>query len=128
MEDKEQTLSPQRSPAVQDERKMGRRGVLRLLGVGALGIAPLPILPSLLKSALSGKLVRSRGAVARAPDGRIRQWSMVIALRRCDGCQSIDRPPQCTAACIEGHFPPEPMEWIEVFESDLPGGGTQFIP
>src|SRR3972149_3585295 len=24
--------------------------------------------------------------------------------------------------------PPEPMEWIQVFEGDLPGGGTQFIP
>lgn len=27
-----------------------------------------------------------------------------------------------------GHFAPEPMQWIEVFEAELPGGGTQFIP
>jgi len=128
MQEKDQTRSPQRSPGTAGERRMGRRGVLRLLGVGALGIAPLPILPSLLRSALSGKLVRSRGPVARTPDGRIRQWSMVIDLRRCDGCQSVGLPPQCTAACIEGHFGPEPMEWIQVFEGDLPGGGTQFIP
>lgn len=53
---------------------------------------------------------------------------MIIDLRRCDGCRSLGKPPQCTTACIEGHFVPEPQEWIEVFESDLPGGGTQFIP
>ena len=107
---------------------IGRRGLLKLMGVGALGFAPLPMLPALLKSLLPGKLVRSPGPVARTPDGRIRQWSMVIDLRLCDGCQSVDRPPQCTAACIEGHFAPEPMEWIEVFEGDLAGGGSQFIP
>ncbi|MBF8298888.1 MAG: hypothetical protein HW395_1545, partial [candidate division NC10 bacterium] len=28
----------------------------------------------------------------------------------------------------QGHFAPEPMEWIQVFEGELPGGGTQFIP
>jgi molybdopterin-containing oxidoreductase family iron-sulfur binding subunit len=53
---------------------------------------------------------------------------MVIDLPHCDGCQSVGKPPQCTTACIEGHFAPEPMEWIQVFEKDLPGGGTQFIP
>jgi molybdopterin-containing oxidoreductase family iron-sulfur binding subunit len=107
---------------------MARRGVLQLLGVGVISAAPLPILPSLLRSALSGALVQARGRVARTKDGRIRQWAMVIDLRSCDGCQSVGKPPQCTAACIEGHFAPEPMEWIQVFEGDLPGGGTQFIP
>jgi molybdopterin-containing oxidoreductase family iron-sulfur binding subunit len=53
---------------------------------------------------------------------------MMFDLRYCDGCQSQGTPPQCTAACIEGHFVPEPMEWIQVFEGELPGGGTQFIP
>ncbi len=42
--------------------------------------------------------------------------------------QSIDKPPQCTIACIEGHFVPEPMEWIEAYEHELPGGGTKFLP
>ncbi len=108
--------------------RMGRRGVLRLMGLGVLGIAPLPILSSLIKATLDGHLVRSDGEVARTPDGRIRQWTMIIDLRHCDGCQSVQKPPQCTAACIQGHFAPEPMEWIQVFEGDLPGGGTQFIP
>jgi molybdopterin-containing oxidoreductase family iron-sulfur binding subunit len=53
---------------------------------------------------------------------------MIIDLRKCDGCQSIDKPPQCTEACILGHYAPKPMEWIQVYEAELPGGGTQFIP
>ncbi len=109
-------------------RKVGRRGVLRLLGLGAVGVAPLAIMPPLLRKALDGKPVKSRGEPARTKDGRIRQWTMIIDLRYCDGCQSADTPPQCTTACIEGHFAPEPMEWIQLFEGELPGGGTQFIP
>jgi molybdopterin-containing oxidoreductase family iron-sulfur binding subunit len=123
--DYDQDLPPGR---MQGPRKMGRRSVLRLLGLGVLGIAPLPILPSVLRASLGRGLVRSQGAAARAPNGRIRQWTMIIDLRHCDGCQSVGKPPQCTTACIEGHFAPEPMEWIEVFEGELPGGGTQFIP
>ena len=61
--------------------RMGRRGVLRLMGLGVLGIAPLPILSSLIKATLAGHLVRSDGEVARTTDGRIRQWAMVIDLR-----------------------------------------------
>jgi molybdopterin-containing oxidoreductase family iron-sulfur binding subunit len=53
---------------------------------------------------------------------------MVIDLRYCDGCQSVGKPPQCTEACIQGHYAPQPMEWIQVFEQPLPGGGTQFLP
>lgn len=53
---------------------------------------------------------------------------MVFDLRSCDGCRSVGKPPRCTAACIEGHFVPEPQEWIEVFEFPLEAGGTQFVP
>ncbi len=109
-------------------RKVNRRGALRLLGLGALSIAPLPLLPSLLRKAAGGSVVKSRGEPARTTDGRIRQWTMIIDLRYCDGCQSEGTPPQCTRGCIEGHFAPEPMEWIQVFEGELPGGGSQFIP
>ncbi|MDP2949140.1 MAG: 4Fe-4S dicluster domain-containing protein [Chloroflexota bacterium] len=121
-----QDAPPSREPLA--GHKIDRRGALRLLALSALAVAPLPILPSLLRTALGGGMVRSRGQAARAPDGRIRQWAMAIDLRYCDGCQSVGKPPQCTTACIEGHFAPEPMEWIQVFESELPGGGTQFIP
>src|SRR3972149_4240269 len=111
-----------------DGPQIGRRGFLRVLALGALGFAPQPILPSLIRAALGGSVVRSMGDAARAPSGRIRQWTMIIDLRYCDGCQSVGKPPRCTAACIEGHFAPEPMERIEGFDAELPGGATQFIP
>ncbi|MEE8370121.1 MAG: 4Fe-4S dicluster domain-containing protein [Dehalococcoidia bacterium] len=126
---RDRITKPTQSSEPNGPRKMGRRGVLRLLGLGALGVAPLPVLPALLKATLAGKgLVRSQGEPAQTQDGRIRQWTMIIDLRYCDGCQSEGKPPQCTTACIEGHFAPEPMEWIQLFEGELPGGGTQFIP
>jgi molybdopterin-containing oxidoreductase family iron-sulfur binding subunit len=103
-----------------------------VLGVGALAVIPLPVLPELIRAAgvAEGQPepVHRLGEPARTRDGRIRQWTMIIDLRSCDGCQSIGKPPRCTAACIEGHFAPAPMEWMETFEAELPGGGTQFIP
>jgi molybdopterin-containing oxidoreductase family iron-sulfur binding subunit len=46
---------------------------------------------------------------------------MIIDLRKCDGCQSQDSPPKCAEGCIQGHFVPEPMQWIEVYEHQLAG-------
>jgi molybdopterin-containing oxidoreductase family iron-sulfur binding subunit len=102
-----------------------------VLGIGTLAALPLPVLPEVIRAAADKpptEPARSGTEAARTRDGRVRQWAMVIDLRSCDGCQSTGQPPRCTAACIEGHFAPEPMEWIQVYESDLAGGGTQFIP
>ena len=112
------------------EQKVDRRRLLKLFGIGALGVAPLPIVPGILSSVFKPKAgpVHGDAAAARAPSGRVRRWTMIIDLRYCDGCQSVGKPPQCTLACVEGHFAPEPMEWIQVFEFPLPGGGTQFVP
>src|SRR3990172_11598168 len=57
------------------------------------------------------------------PTGR--QWAMVIDLRKCEGCTTIDKPPQCTAACQEKHFLPEDQTCIKVFEMEHPDGGTR---
>jgi dimethyl sulfoxide reductase iron-sulfur subunit len=110
--------------------KVGRRRLLRMLGLGALAVAPMPILPELIRTTTSAPAepASSAGGPARTRDGRIRQWTMIIDLRACDGCQKVGGPPRCTTACIEGHFAPEPMEWMQVFEAELPGGGTQFVP
>ncbi len=112
--------------------RFGRRRFLRVVGLGTLAVAPLPVLPELMRgaslAAAAPEPVQGQGEPTQGPSGRIRQWTMIIDLRSCDDCQSIGKPPQCTAACIEGHFAPEPMEWIEVFEAALPGGGTQFMP
>ncbi|HEU5287257.1 MAG TPA: 4Fe-4S dicluster domain-containing protein [Candidatus Limnocylindria bacterium] len=103
--------------------RLSRRGFLARLGIGAgtaamtAGLAPI---------AFGSPAAPAPAAAPRS--GRLRRWSMVIDLRKCDGCQSVAKAPQCTAACIQGHFAPEPMEWIQVYEAPLGERGTQFIP
>jgi Fe-S-cluster-containing dehydrogenase component len=74
---------------------------------------------------------------ARADDAlgsdtaRVRQWAMLIDLRRCDGCVGLGLPPQCTQACIWSRYVPDGQQWLEVFEhpaSDLPAAPRQFMP
>lgn len=104
---------------------ISRRDAVKRLGLGGAAIAlPLMTVPTLIDSFKA----QAGANPARGPGGRVRQWGMLIDLRRCDGCQSQGTAPQCTTACIEGHFVPEPMEWIEVYEPEMDGGGTQFIP
>jgi molybdopterin-containing oxidoreductase family iron-sulfur binding subunit len=113
---------------------VSRRQALRLFGMAAVAVTPLPLVRPGLDDLLSdGRPVgEDPDAPAEDPsEARLRRWAMVIDLRRCDGCQSVGLPPQCTAACIEGHFVPRPMEWIEVFEEELgddPAAGTGFMP
>lgn len=59
---------------------------------------------------------------------KVRHWCMVIDLKKCEGCVTIGTPPQCTQACITGHYAPKGQQWIEVYEVDLPGGGSFFLP
>lgn len=101
-----------------------RRTALKLLGAGGVALAA----PMLGLSNVTPSEAATSQTPASGPGGRIRQWGMVIDLRRCDGCQSQSTAPKCTLACIEGHLAPEPMEWIEVYETELAGGGTQFLP
>jgi Fe-S-cluster-containing dehydrogenase component/Ni/Fe-hydrogenase subunit HybB-like protein len=103
--------------------RMSRREAFRSLGLfGAVTLA----VPSL--ALLAANKAGSPRAATNPTGQRLRRWAMVIDLRRCDGCQSVGKPPQCTAACIQGHLAPEPMEWIQVYEDPLPGGGTSFVP
>jgi len=131
--------APTAKMGVPDENGLQRRMLLKSLGLGALGAVPVMFAPGVVETLIRRDAAPSGfggdGAVAalsRTPamgkGGRVRQWTMIIDLRYCDGCQSRGTPPQCTRACIEGHLAPEPMEWIEVYEGGLEGGGTQFIP
>jgi len=112
-----------------------RRGAIKYLGMGALGAVPLMasarVMDGLVRDVVAGTTKEDEAVgtgPAKTKSGRIRQWSMIIDLTKCDGCQSQGTPPQCTTACIEGHLAPQPMEWIQIFEAELEGGGTQFIP
>ncbi len=108
-------------------RTVDRRTALRLFGVTAVFGVISASVPEVIRKALAQ--APGEGEVELIPPrARTRQWAMIIDLRRCDGCQSIGRPPQCTTACIEGHFAPEPMQWIEVYEHELEGEGTRFVP
>jgi molybdopterin-containing oxidoreductase family iron-sulfur binding subunit len=136
----ERSVDPQVTETEIEISGIERRAALKMLGLGALGAVPLMAAPTVIDQFIaragsgtpSDKALslqaRTQSDPATTKDGRIRQWTMIIDLRNCDGCQSNGTPPQCTTACIEGHYSPEPMEWIEVFEGDLAGGGTQFIP
>ncbi len=102
---------------------VSRRRLLKLIGAAGVTAAAAPLIPSFLNK-VSGDTSETNG---KKPS-RLRRWAMVIDLRKCDGCQSQNTPPACTEACIQGHFVPEPMEWIEPYEKDLLGGGTYFLP
>src|SRR5215469_3197723 len=70
-----------------------RRGLLGWLARSAIGIAlGLSATPA------------TGGTASATTSSRLRRWAMVIDLRYCDGCQATGKPPQCTTACIEGHF------------------------
>jgi len=112
-------------PASENYRKwqMSRRRLLQLIGAAGIAAVAAPIVPLLIDKARADD-----ASTAHTTPVRIRKWAMVIDLRRCDGCQGIDMPPQCTQACIQGHYAPEPMQWMEVYEHELAGGGSQFMP
>lgn len=104
---------------------MTRREALKVMGGVAASALAGPAILLRVQKKLSGAGMSPMGSTTGQ---RVRRWAMVIDLRYCDGCQSVGKPPQCTEACIQGHFAPEPMEWIQVYEPSLPGGGTQFVP
>lgn len=119
----ETPAAPNAPPPRTEPRTLSRRELLRLLRAAGISAGAAALVPGFLARAASTPPSAS-GTVA----ARVRKWAMVIDLRRCDGCQGIDLPPQCTQACIEGHYAPAPMEWIQVYEEELPGGGTHFLP
>lgn len=103
--------------------RLSRRRLLKLMGAAGLSALMTPLVSSMASQVSSDDAEVEKEDAPR----RLRRWAMVIDLRYCDGCQGVDLPPQCTMACIEGHFVPSPMQWIEVYEHDLPGGGTHFL-
>ena len=106
-------------------KKITRREFIK----GAAGVAGLFALGGLpLRSFTNpGKITRNMPATTAGVE-KARAWCMVIDMKRCDGCVTLDVPPQCTQACIAGHFVPKGQEWIKIYTQQLPGGGTYFQP
>jgi dimethyl sulfoxide reductase iron-sulfur subunit len=109
-------------------RVLSRRRLLRWAGTAVFALPPLAFAARTFLFRRSSPAQALAAMAAETAGGRLRRWSMIIDMRSCDGCQSVGKPPQCTEACIQGHYAPQPMEWIEVFEQELPGTGTRFVP
>lgn len=127
---------------------LSRRKMLKMIGGAAAAGIAVAWLPKALRDApeLDDPDYGYQGQ-ARATDDskrRLRQWMMIIDLRKCDGCQSQNSGPKCTEACNFGHYVPEPMQWIQVYEHEMssdvgdvapldastapPNDGTRFMP
>lgn len=104
------------------KKDLNRRDFLKISG-GMIGIA---IMSSSIFNVLSR--FKTKVSTQQATDKTLSQWCMVVDLRKCEGCVTIDQPPQCTQACIAMHFIPKGQQWIEVFKVKLAGGGSYYMP
>ena len=106
MPDADERPAPQRTSG---PGRVSRRRILGGIGVatalGAAGFIPIAKIGTAEPS--------SKEAAAAQPD---RQWAMVIDLRKCDGCVTIGKAPQCVEACNAEHFIPPGQQWLEVLE------------
>ncbi len=93
-----------------------RRRLLVTLGLAGASAMAAPL----------GQLV-SQAASAQQP-ATTRQWTMVIDLRKCEGCVTTGKPPQCTEACNVEHFVPRDQAWIKVLRLEQPNGRSYFLP
>ncbi|MEE8373012.1 MAG: 4Fe-4S dicluster domain-containing protein [Dehalococcoidia bacterium] len=109
-----------------EQNNVTRRGFIKK-SAGAMGVVAFlasPIAPVLSRAGASG----SPAPAAHDNNGKTRAWCMVIDLKKCEGCVTIGTAPQCTQACIQSHYVPKGQQWIQVYEADLPGGGSFFLP
>jgi dimethyl sulfoxide reductase iron-sulfur subunit len=104
------------------KKEISRSQFLKLVTAGAAVTATGQLLPEFLKQ--TGD-TQETGADSTS---RTRQWVLVFDLRRCEGCVTIDKAPQCIEGCNAEHFVPAGQEWIRVFEMEGPGGHSYFLP
>ncbi|MBI4285134.1 MAG: 4Fe-4S dicluster domain-containing protein [Chloroflexi bacterium] len=113
------------------EKGLNRRQFIKW-SVGAVGLAAAlttPLLPVINQARSAGSSPETPAKEAPAqPDKKKRAWCMIIDLKKCEGCVTIGAPPQCTMACINGHFTPKGQQWIQVFQVELSNGGKFFMP
>ncbi|HLE81142.1 MAG TPA: twin-arginine translocation signal domain-containing protein, partial [Dehalococcoidia bacterium] len=90
----------EREDVVPEEKGPSRRRFIQWLAAAGAVIAPLPWVSFAEKERPAGGSPSTPSPQDGAQTTPRRQWVMVIDLRKCDGCLSIDTPPQCTEACI----------------------------
>ena len=96
---------------------LSRRQLLKMLGASGLTGIAASLLPNFVQSS------------AAAPNSaRKRQWTMIIDLRRCDGCVTQSKAPGCMEACNATHFVPKGQAWIKVLEMEGAAGHKYFMP
>jgi molybdopterin-containing oxidoreductase family iron-sulfur binding subunit len=99
-----------------------RRQLLKLMGAAGAAAVAGSLMPALLSRADQGK-------APGTPAGRTpRQWVMVFDLRKCEGCVTTDKAPQCIEGCNAEHFVPAGQEWIKVLEAEGAVGHPYFFP
>ncbi|MHB1125693.1 MAG: 4Fe-4S dicluster domain-containing protein [Bacillota bacterium] len=101
-----------------------RRDFLKKAGMAGLGIAAIPLLEKV--PGFASKVSAAPNASER--NKLVSKWLMVIDLKKCEGCETIGKEPQCTAACREVHFIPDGQEWIKVVKVKGEGGSSRWIP
>src|SRR5947208_2189222 len=112
-------------PRPQEKAQGGKLSRRRLLG--GVGVATALGTVGLIPIAKIGSAEPSARHVA-ANSGPQRQWALVFDLRKCDGCVTIGKAPQCVEACNAEHFVPPGQQWLEVLEVQDPGGHSSFFP
>jgi len=93
---------------------IGRRGLLRAAVLGGLGVGVL--------GALGETLAAASQSATTTPTGPIKQWSMIVDLRLCNGCKL------CTTACQTAHYLHEDQTWMNVYTMQNAAGEDYFMP
>ncbi len=110
-----QSKAPPKGAGAGVPAHISRRGFLR--AGGAVG---------------SGLVLFAAGSAAAAEtppstSSGARQWAMVVDLRKCEGCVTQGKPPQCAEGCNTEHYVPSGQQWMRVMrvEDDK---GSHFLP
>ncbi len=93
-----------------------RREFLRWAAIAGVSLAAAGGLPFALAKGFAQAPTEPVG-----PSGRRRRWTMLIDLRRCDGCK------KCEVACRAEHNAPETQTWIKVLTLTS-ASGTFYMP
>ncbi|MDP2953002.1 MAG: 4Fe-4S dicluster domain-containing protein [Chloroflexota bacterium] len=107
----------------EDQGQMSRRQLLKL-AVAASGVA---LAASFMPTVLT-KVTSASPATEGKKGTRLRQWAMVIDLRKCEGCVTLGVAPGCVEACNAEHFVPQGQEWLKVFQAEAAAGHTYYLP